>query len=181
MNTIQEDHHKRIQEKMKKVHQSTELIKLIEEKRISDFENKKLERYENKYENKLKINSDKEDKKFKEKRRFEDVRDKFLEIQKKLDRRNKELSNKLKKKSYNRLSNQNIEHYFLSRQNSSERFSLNSSNIKKESAMKNMRYLKIQSERNIRSHDKIKTLDLSKDNVRYLLIFFLILNEEKIP
>ena len=165
MSEIQEDFHDRIEEKMKKVHQSTEIVKLIEEKRISDFENKKFERFENKYEEKHNLKSDQNEKRFKDKRRFEDVRDNFIEIQKKFERKTKELSTKLKSKNQNRISDQNIE-YFVKRQNSNERFSQNSNNLKRDRSMKSMRYLQERGERNIRSNEKIRSVGMSQENVR---------------
>lgn len=174
MNEIQNNYSKQIEEKMKKIQQSTEIIKEIEEKRRCDIENRKFERYENKFENLSKFKTELKEKKDKDKRRFDDVRDNFQEIQKKFERKNKELSNRLKKKINVRLSNDalntsnnNIDSYLSKRQDSMKRFSVNSTNIKRDNALKNIRYLELQSERNIRSIDKIKTIDMSREFVRY--------------
>ena len=163
---IQEDYQKRLEEKMKKVHDSTDLIKKIEEKRNTEYEVKKMERYEIQYENLSRFKSELESKRSKDKRRFEDVRDNFTQIQRKFEKKNKELSNKLKKKTLHIIADENIENYFTKRQSSIERFSQNSSNIKKDNAERKLRFLELQQDRNIRSHDKVKTLDMSKDNVR---------------
>jgi hypothetical protein len=168
MTEIHEDFENKFKEKMKKIQQSNELIKQLEEKRINDLEYRRIAKYENKYENTSRYKIDIMDKKSKEKRRIEDVKENFEEIQKNIERKNRELANKLKakNKTFNRLSEQNLENYLIKRKTRLESFSQNFNNIRKATASKNMRYLVLQSEKNNRSIDKIKSLDLSKDNVR---------------
>lgn len=169
MTEIQEDYHKRIEEKMKKIYDSTDIIKKIEEKRIEDIEEKKMEKYEVTYENNMKSKNQLNSKKTKDQKRFEDVKYNYSELQKEMERKNKELSNKLKKKVDPKIFRHNIsnnEEMLTKRQTSMERFMQNMSDIKKNKENKNLKFLKLQQERNARSFDKITSLNMSKENIR---------------
>jgi len=168
MNEIQEDYHRRIEDRMKKIYYSTDIIKKIEEKRIIDIEEKKLEKFEINYENKHKYKDQLNLKRSKEKKRFEDAKYNYTELQKEREKKNIELSNKLKKKYYSnmKISGNLKDELSIKRQTSIERFLQNSSEIKKNNANRNLKLLKLQQEKNERSFDKIRTLDMSKENVR---------------
>jgi hypothetical protein len=178
MNEIQEDYHRRIENKMKKIYSSADFIKKLEEQRINNIEERKLEKYEVVSSNKNKLNEELNSKKLKEKKRFEEVQYNLKELIKETEKKNNELSGKLKKKYHSNIKsfeniNGNLIHNLKDensisqkRQINVERFMFNCSEIKKNNQNRNLKLLKMQQERVERSFDKLRSLDMSKENAR---------------
>lgn len=154
---------------MKKVYESTESIKKMEQQKLLDRENKKIEKFGNSNNHKQKHKQDLEEKRSKEKRKFEHVRENYEEKLKDYECKNQELSAKLKAKKQSRLKeilNNKLSNYISKRQSSYDKFIENYSYIKKSNNWRNLKLMKIQQIRNRRSFEKAKSVEISKDNVR---------------
>jgi hypothetical protein len=187
MNGIQEDYHRRIEDKMKKINSSTDLIKKIEEKRIINIEERKLEKYEVVSANKNKILEELNNKKLKEKKRLEEVEYNLREKLKEKEKKDNELLKKRHHSNLKSLENVNFNGSIIGngnlnenlnsirnikdeniqrRQTNVQRFMFNCSEIKKSNQNRNLKLLKMQQEKVERSFDKLRSLDMSKENAR---------------
>lgn len=170
MNEIQEDYQRRMENKMKKIYSSADLIKKLEEKRINEIEERKLEKYGIVLSNKNNLNDGLNEKKIKEKKKIEEVQFNLMEMLKESERKNTEISGKFKRKYRINNTNENSFSHNISlsqkRQTNADRFLYNSTKIKKNNQNRNMKLLKMQQEKVERSFDKLRTSDMSKENAR---------------
>lgn len=166
MNEIQDEFHRKLEDKMKKISESADLIRKLEEKKLIDYEEKKIGKVEYNIESSSKAKDDLKNKKGKGLKRFEEAKFNLSEIQKSMEIKNKELMTKLKEKKNSKSVLHHVEDYLAKRNSTAERFVENASNIKKNKEEKKMKYLEIQQIRNNRSVDKIRTLDMSKEFLR---------------
>lgn len=161
---------KRLEEKMKKIYASTDLIKKLEQKKLHERENKKIERYGASDLQMLKHKNLFEEKVSKDKKRIIEVRENLEDLKKEYQEKNLELSNKLKggkkMKKRNEILNKKVGDYLIKRQSSFDKFIENSDILKKTTQRRNMKFLKMQQLRNRKSHDKARSVDISKNNSR---------------
>jgi len=154
---------------MKKVYESTDLIKKLELQKTKDRESKKISKFGNFYNQMQKHKQDFEIKRSKEKKKFDQVRENYEEMQRAYEIKKQELSNKIKTKKQplaKDIINKRMDAYINKRQSSYDRFMENYSNIKKIATRRNLRLLRIQQLRNRRSSDKARSVDMSRDNIR---------------
>lgn len=110
-----------------------------------------------------------EEKRSKEKKKIVQVRENYEEMQREYEVKKIELSNKLKTKKQTLVKdiiNRKMDIYINKRQSSYDKFMENYSNIKKLTTRRNLRLLRFQQIRNRRSFDKLKSVDVSRDNIR---------------
>jgi hypothetical protein len=166
---IQDGYHKKLEEKLKKISESTDLIKKLEQKKVRERELKKIEKFGISNVEQQRHKQIIEEKRSKEKKRFEDVQVNLEEIEKNYERKNLILSNKIKLKKtqkLNHLYGRKLEEYMIKRQSSYDKFSLNYDTLKINNNKRNLKLLKLQQMRNRRSHEKARSVDISKDNIR---------------
>lgn len=169
LNEINQNYQKRLEDKMKKVYESTESIKKMEQQKLKERENKKIEKF-GAYNNKIHIQKqDFQEKRSKEKKKFEHVRDNFQEMQRDYETKKQELSIKLRTKKQSRvkeLMNNRMNAYINKRQSSYDKYLENYSSIKKMNNRRNLKLMRIQEMMNRRSFEKARSVEISKDNLR---------------
>jgi len=154
---------------MKKVYESTDLIKKMEIQKLKDNEDKRIEKYGV---SNFQIQKNKEifeEKKNNEKKKFIHVRDNYEEIQKENEVKNQEITDKITRKKLSKINEifcRRTDEYINKRQSSYDRFIENYSNIKKLSNRKNLKLLRMQQIKNRRSVEKARSLYVSRDNMR---------------
>lgn len=169
LNEINQNYQKRLEEKMKKVYESTESIRKMEQQKLKERESKKIEKFGT-YNNQVqKHKQDFEVKRSKEKKKFEHVRENYEEMQRDYETKKQELSVKLRSKKQSRikeLMNNRMNAYINKRQSSYDKFIENYSSIKKMNNRRNLKLLRVQQMKNRRSFDKARSVEISKDNLR---------------
>jgi len=169
LNEINVNIQKKIDEKMKKVQDSTNLIKKLELQKMKDNENKKIERFQMFYSQTQKKKEIIDEKRFKDKKKFDHVRENYEDMQRDYDKKKLALSNKLKKKKQSKIMeimNRKLDVYVNKRQSSYDRFLENYRDIKSNNTRRNIDLMRVQQLRNSRSVEKAKSVDISKDNIR---------------
>lgn len=167
--------HNEIDEKMKKIHKSTEMIKKQEQLRLKEIEARKLDKFTTHYYN---ISNIKENLKRiyeKEKLRYSNVQENVDHINKSLiekqDKMYTNLSQKYSKQRERQKINSRLEEFLHKRKISFDRFNENSfilsqlNNSRQEDVIKSQHY------RNSRSFERNRSLNTSKDSIR-LGIFY---------
>ena len=165
-----------IDEKMKKIHKSTEMIKEQEHKRIKDIEARKLDKFIAHHYNIINIKEN--IKKIYEKEKFrysnvqENLEDKNKSLVKNQDNIYRKLNQKYKKQKEDTKSKVRYEEFFHRRKISFDRFNENSFII---NHLNNSRYdniIKSQHYRNSKSVERNRSLNTSRDSIRLELDFF---------
>lgn len=176
LNEINQNYQKRLDEKLKKVHESTETIKKMEQQKLKERESKKIEKF-GVYNSQIqKQKQDIEEKRSKEKKKFEHVRENYEEMLKDYESQKQELSVKIRTKKQSRLKeivNGRMNAYLNKRQSSYDKFLENYSSIKKMNSRRNLKLMRVQQIKNRRSFEKAKSMEISKDNTRLIISFFI--------
>jgi len=166
---INHNFQKKIEDKLKKVYESTDLIKRLELQKTKERENKNISKFGKFYSQMQNKKQSFEEKRSKEKKKIVQVRENYEEMQREYEVKKIELSNKLKTKKQTLVKdiiNRKMDIYINKRQSSYDKFMENYSNIKKLTTRRNLRLLRFQQIRNRRSFDKLKSVDVSRDNIR---------------
>jgi len=169
LNEINQNNQKRFEEKMKKVYESTETIKKMEVQKLKERENKKIEKFGTNNNQLQKHKQDIEEKRSKEKKKFEHVRENYEEMLKDYEYNIQELSDKLRTKKQTRIKesiNNKLNAYINKRQSSYDKFIENNSSIKKMNYRRNLKLMRIQQMINRRSFERARSVEISKDNIR---------------
>jgi len=169
LNEINQNYQKRLEEKMKKVYESTESIKKMEQLKLKERENRKIEKFGSYNEHAQIQKQIVENKRSKEKRKFEHVRENYEDMQRDYETKKQELSVKLRSKKQSRikeLMNNRMNLYLNKRQFSYDKFLENYSSIKKMNNRRNIKLMRVQQMKNRRSFEKARSVEISKDNLR---------------
>jgi len=161
---------KDIDEKMKKIFKSTEVIKKQEQKRLKEIEKRKLNQYTSYHINILKIKENIQKIKQKEKLKQGNVKDniEFLNrsFNEKQDSLYKQLSDKYKKQRDNRNSLMKYEQFFHKRKMSFDRFSENSVVLNTHNKSPRGNIIKFQYMQNTKSVEKNKIFNVSRESLK---------------
>jgi hypothetical protein len=167
---------------MKKVYESTEAIKKMELEKLKNREDKKIEKFGVYSSQMQKQKQNLEEKRTKEKKKFEHVLENYEEINNGFQNQKLELSAKIKSKKQSRikeLMNGRMNEYINKRQSSYDRFIENYSSIKKFNNRRNLTLKRIQHIKHKRSYEKARSMEISKENIRfgifqknYFILFF---------
>jgi hypothetical protein len=161
---------KEIDEKMKKIFKSTEMIKKQEQKRLNEIEKRKLNQYTSYHINIVKIKENIQKVKQKEKIKYGNVKDniEFLNrsFNEKQDSLYKKLSDKYKKQRENRNSFMKYDQFFHKRKLSFDRFSENSTVLNTLNKSPRGNIIKFQYMQNTKSLEKNKSLNVSRESLK---------------
>ena len=175
LSEINQNYQKRLEDKMKKVHESTETIKKMEQLRLKEREIKKIEKF-GVYNSQIqKQKQDIEGKRSKEKKKFEHVKENYEEMLKDYEASKQELTVKIKNKKQSIIKefmNGRMNAYINKRQSSYDKFIENYSSIKKMNNRRNLKLMRTQQMKNRRSFEKARSMEISKDNIRFEINFF---------
>jgi len=172
MNNISKSIHKEIDEKMKKIIKSTEIIKKQEEKRIKNIENRKLNQYTSYYYNISNINEKIRKIHEKEKVKFVNVKENIDHINRTFNERQDSLYNQLnekyRKQRENKKSHIKFDEYIHRRKLSLDRFNENTFILSKHynNNPRNGDIMRFQHSQNIKSVEKNKSLNVSREGLK---------------
>ena len=166
---IQETFQKRVEDKMKKVYESTDIIKKIELKKYKERENKKIDQFEGIYYNLQKIKQNFDEKKSKEKKKNLEVKENLQDLAEEQNIKSTDLSNKINQRQLRKINNfltKRMDDFYLKRQNSVDRCLENHEIIIEINKSKNYGLLNSQKIKHERSYEKTRSLNVSKENIR---------------
>ncbi len=157
---------------MKKIYQSSELIKKKEQLRLKDIENRKFKQFSSHYYNVANIKEKISDKKKKEKVKYETFKDNISHINRSYYEKNEDLFNKLSDKYKKQIDNKNAYQRFIGfihkRKISFDRFNENSFNLSlnRINSSMNQDIMRFQHQQNSKSFIRNKSLDVSREYIK---------------
>lgn len=161
---------KEIDQKMKKIFKSTEIIKKQEQKRLKEIENRKLTQFTNFQINISKMKENMQKIKQKEKIKYESVKDNIEFLNRSFDEKRdslyKQLSDKYRKQRENRNNFMKYDQFFHQRKLSFDRFSDNSNSLNTLNKSPRGNIIKFQYAQNTKSFEKNKSLNVSRESLK---------------